>query len=152
MLDAQMMNEYDPNMKAIVIGKPILQAFLRTRLRRLGFPNPYDYLAHLIFARKSGQDIAAIYDNWDNNTDLEIMADPIKQNEMQIARDELLTIFNNFLNCCPLTSFLIHTDVIQIDELPDGLVVYYTPDPDQVESTFSGNLPWGYVPGTLMGR
>lgn len=150
MLDPEMM-QYDPNAQAMVIGRPLLPAFLRTRLRRLGFDTPYDYLSHLIFARKSGQDIAAFYDNWDNNTDCDILINPERLEDMIQARDELLFIFNNFLNTCPMTSFLIHTDIYQIDEQPNGLVVYYTIDKDQIDSTQYGNLPWGYVPGTLRG-
>lgn len=152
MLQHDLHHYHEENAQGIVIPKPQLQAFLRSRLYHLGFTQPYEYLAQIIFARKSGQDIAAFYDTWDNNADHEILTNEKKHNDMVQARDELLMLFSHFLNCCPLTSFLIHCDILQIDELPDGLMVIYTIDKDQIDSTtVYGNKPYGYVPGTIMG-
>jgi hypothetical protein len=152
MLDQDVLGHV-PNMQSVIIPKPILPAFLRRELRVLGYPDPYMWLNTIIFARKSGQDLAAFYDTWENETDPSIHSNDAIQCRMIDAREKLLQIFTEYLNVSLLTSFLVHLDIMQIEEIEQGLILYYMVDMDQIDSTtLYGNLPYGYLAGTLVGH
>lgn len=135
--------------RQMIISKPVLPGFFRTRLRRFGITSPYDFLDTLISSRKSGNDIADYYGAWDNTIDVESTLDMTKSSELNEAQETLRQTLSNFLDVCPMTSFLIHTEIREIEELPNGLLITYAADLGQMESTQSGFLPDGYIPGTF---
>lgn len=137
--------------KQMIIAKPTLPGFFRTRLRRFGITTPYDFLDSVISSRKTGNDIADFYGAWDNSIDVESTLDMTKSSELSEAQETLRQTLSDFLDVCPMTSFLMHTEIREIEELPNGLLITYAIDHDQMVHTLSGSLPDGYVPGTFRG-
>lgn len=135
---------------SMIIGKPTLPSFLRTKLRMIGITTPYDFVYYILESRKTGNDLACFYDNWSNLVDYS-HADSKKLDEIAVFQDQLLTTLSSFLDTCPLTSFLLHCDIKAIEELPDGLKISYVVDRTQVENTMANVPPFGYIPGTIVG-
>lgn len=135
---------------SMIIGKPILPSFLRTKLRMIDLPAPYDFIYYILESRKSGNDLACFYDSWSNMVDCS-QADSKKLEEISVIQDQLLTTLSGFLDACPMTSFLLHCDIKAIEELPDGLKISYVVDRTQIENTMANAPPFGYIPGTIAG-
>lgn len=135
---------------SVIIPKPRLTPFLRTKLRMIGIHSPYDFIDTILTSRKTGYDLAIYYDTWDNLVDNNKIT-PQNQAEILGMQDTLLTTLTQFIDFCPLTSFLLHTEIKTIDELPDGLQINYLVDREQIENTHFNQPPEGYVKGTLVG-
>lgn len=141
---------HDQPPSSIIIGKPKLTPFLRTKLRMVGLYNPYSFIDAILTSRKTGYDIQNYYDTWDNQIDASKITDANRV-EIDVIQDQLLTILTNFINSCPLTSYLLHMEIKEIIELPDGLRVDFFVDQEQIDNTRYNQPPEGYVHGTLVG-
>lgn len=140
-------NYIDPLAQSVIIGKPRLRSFLRTKLRMIGIVEPYDLLDSILTSRKTGYDIANYYDTFSNLTSDSLQG----TSDHTDVQEELRELLSSFIDTCPMTSFLLHVQIVSIVELPDGLQIFYLIDREQLENTRFNQPPEGYIPGTIVG-